>query len=299
MQKPERLIRSTRTGTAAIFMGAVFIFCNFPAAGAVSSSVTEKIQSQILKEERTISVALPIGYEHGNNDFPVLYVLDAESQKEFQREISSVQQLSSEGVIPPLILVGIWNAEGMRNRDMIPVSVGHRPGSGGAYKFLQFIRDELMTHVNNKYRTSDTSFLYGGSNAGLFAVYALLEDSEVFNACIAGSPMIGHCPEYMQKLAEDFVVRGPSKDKLLYMIYGSEDSARVTDFVPQFQLYLERNAPAGFKTYRVILEGDGHVPSSSLERGLRVVFSEEKRNPLFDAALFQADLFICLVNIGF
>ena len=58
------------------------------------------------------------------------------------------------------------------------------------------------------------------------------------------------------------------------MIYGTEDSPRVTNFVPVFQKFLEKNAPGGFKSYQVILKGEGHVPSGSLEKGLRVIFAD-------------------------
>jgi len=237
-----------------------------------SSITTLKIQSQILDEERTISVALPEGYPGGKNRYPVLYVLDAESQPSFLKTCSSVEQLCNEGVMPPTIVIGIWNAEGKRNRDMIPESVAHRPGSGGSERFLQFIKNELMVHLHNDYRTSDFSLLYGGSNAGLFSVYAMLEESELFDACIAGSPMIGHCPEFMRDLAEGFVHRPLSNNMILYMIYGTEDSPRVTDFVPDYHAFLEKNAPSRFKSFHIILEGEGHVPPSSLERGLRFIF---------------------------
>lgn len=223
-------------------------------------------------EERTISVALPNDYSDGKDLYPVLYVLDAEHEPSFLKSCSSVEQLGSEGAVPPMIVIGIWNAEGKRNRDMIPAAVSHRPGSGGSKRFLQFIKDELMVHVNNKYRTTDISMLYGGSNAGLFAVYAKFADPELFDACIAGSPMIGHCAEYMHELAKDYAKRTPSKNMILYMIYGTEDSPRVTDYVPDYQAFLENNAPAGFKSYHIVLKGEGHVPPSSLERGLRTVF---------------------------
>lgn len=231
------------------------------------------IQSEVLKEERTISIALPAGYEGGQERYPVLYVLDAEAQMRFVRECSSLHKLSTEGILPPLIVVGIWNPEGKRNRDMIPQAVAHRPGSGGSSQFLRFLKEELAPHVQKVYRASDVAILYGGSNAGLFAVYAMLEDPEVFDACIAGSPMIGHCPEFMRKLAEKFVNRILSNRRILFMIYGSNDNAKVTDFSPEYQRYLEQNAPEHFSPFLVILEGEGHVPRSSLERGLRTIFS--------------------------
>ena len=139
---------------------------------------------------------------------------------------------------------------------------------------MRFIREELAPHITKEYRASDAAVLYGGSNAGLFAVYAMLEDPEMFDASIAGSPMIGHCPEFMRKLAGEFVMRTLSERRILFMIYGSNDNARVTDFVPEYLEFLKQNAPERFSPHLVILEGEGHVPRSSLERGLRTIFSK-------------------------
>lgn len=234
----------------------------------------DKIYSRILGEERTISVALPDGYLTSRAAYPVLYVLDAEGQKLFPECVSTIRDLYEKGHIPQLIVVGIWNTE--RNRDMIPVPVSHRPGSGGSASFLEFIQNELMPYINQNYRTRDFSILYGMSNSALFTVYALLERPDVFDAYIASSPMIGHCPDAIQKKTERFLEKGQSKDRILYMIYGTEDSRRVIDYVPDFQNYLKTNAPQDFESKLEILEGEGHVPDSSLERGLKFVYSQAR-----------------------
>jgi predicted alpha/beta superfamily hydrolase len=111
------------------------------------------------------------------------------------------------------------------------------------------------------------------SNSALFAVYALLEKPATFNAYIASSPMIGHCPEYMSEKAEVFVKRDQIEGRILFMIYGIEDSQRVTQYVPDFQKYLDSHAPKDFISRVEILEGEGHVPAGSLIRGLRSIFS--------------------------
>lgn len=235
---------------------------------------TVKIYSRILGEERTLTIALPEGYESEKNDYPVLYVLDAEGSKLFSECVSTVVDLYKNGFVPQMIVVGIWNSD--RNRDMIPVAVAHRPGSGGSAQFLSFIREELKSYIGQNYRTTDFSTLYGMSNSALFAVYALLESPEMFDAYIASSPMIGHCPDFIQKKAELFVGEDKLNDKILYMIFGTEDSQRVTAYVPEFQKYLKMNAPSSIVSKLEILEGRGHVPDSSLERGLKYVYSQAK-----------------------
>jgi len=174
-----------------------------------------------------------------------------------------------------MIVVGIWNTN--RDRDMIPVAVSHRPGSGGSEKFLAFIREELVPYINKAYRCENFSILYGMSNSALFAVYALLEAPDTFDAYLASSPMIGHCPDFINGKLRAFINRSAAESRILYMIYGTKDSPRVTDFVPDFQTYLKAHAPENFRSELVILEGEGHVPASSLARGLQFMFSPPKK----------------------
>jgi hypothetical protein len=56
------------------------------------------------------------------------------------------------------------------------------------------------------------------------------------------------------------------------MIYGSDDSQRVTDYVPDFHDYLKSHASGNFVSELVILNGQGHVPQSSLMRALQFIF---------------------------
>ncbi len=231
---------------------------------------TVRLNSRILKEERTLSVSLPEDYGTSLKVYSVLYVLDAEGERTFPQCISTKVSLQKKGSVPQMIVVGIWNTQ--RNRDMIPASVSHRPGSGGSDSFLTFIKDELIPFINRTYRTDGFSILYGMSNSALFCVYALLEAPETFNAYIASSPMIGHCPGFIEKKTEIFVNKEAVSSRILYMIYGSNDSERVTQYVPDFQDYLKDYAPKDFVGELVILKGEGHVPQSSLARGLQFVF---------------------------
>jgi hypothetical protein len=173
-----------------------------------------------------------------------------------------------------MILIGIWNTQ--RNRDMIPQAVSHRPGSGGSETFLNFIDGELKPFVTENYRTTDFSILYGMSNSALFTVYSLCEQPDAFKAYIASSPMIGHCPEFITQKAEGFVRMDHSQHRILFMIYGSEDSARVTNFAPALHNFFKSQASEYLTSHLEILAGEGHVPKSSLSRSLMFIFSRGK-----------------------
>ena len=242
-----------------------------PAAPQTLGTRQQTLFSKILDEERILNVWLPDSYSGSERTFPVSYVLDAESSEGWAHAVQTVTDAARAGIIPEMILVGIHNT--IRNRDMIPAVVAHRPGSGGSEEFLRFIGEELLPHIDVEFRTDSRNVLYGGSNAGLFAVFAMLQRPDLFLGVIAGSPMIGHCADYMYRVAEE-LDRGHEYDgKSLYMIYGDNDYERCTDYAPAFHDHLESVAPVGFSSELVLVENGGHVPEEGLLRGLMYAFS--------------------------
>jgi len=233
----------------------------------------ETFYSSILREERVIKISLPDGYEDSGNLYPVLYLLDAESRPSYEHAVGTVAYGALAETVPEMIVVGIFNTN--RNRDMIPMVVAHRPGSGGSREFLRFIAEELMPHIDREYRTDSRNVLYGGSNAGLFTVFAILERPEIFVAGIASSPMIGHASEFMYSLAGELRHGDRYEGRALYMIYGEHDAARCTEFVPAFKDYIDTIRPATFRSELVMVPDEGHVPQMSLYYGLRYVFAGE------------------------
>jgi predicted alpha/beta superfamily hydrolase len=63
--------------------------------------------------------------------------------------------------------------------------------TGGADKFLAFLKQELMPFIEKNYRASKEDKTYiGYSYGGLFAVYTLFHSPETFSRYIIGSPGI-------------------------------------------------------------------------------------------------------------
>ncbi len=230
----------------------------------------EKIYSRVLNEERTIIVSLPEGYNTSGRTYPVLYVLDADSMPPFARVVGTIGQQSFFAQIPEMIIVGIKNVD--RERDMFPAPVEGWPTSGYADNFLKFLTDELIPHICRTYRAENFKALYGESNAGLFAVYALLVRPDSFDAYLASSPMLGWCYQLIFEKARALFGKRKSLRAFLYMIWGKEDLPAVTRAVPYFISIIEDKAPADFTWSSRIVEDEGHVPYASLLRCLRFLF---------------------------
>ena len=139
-----------------------------------------EIHSAVLDEDREILMHLPASYDSTKDRYPVLYVLDGEWN--FLHAISYITYLSDNNIAPEMIIVAIATTN--RPRDFLPTHVPQVPESGGSDRFIAFLADELIPFVDRKYRTDTTRILYGESNSGLFGVYSLLTEPDLFEAYI-------------------------------------------------------------------------------------------------------------------
>jgi hypothetical protein len=143
--------------------------------------------------EREVRVAVPTGYETSTRSYPVLVLLDADDVPQFSSAVTTARFLASRRSIQPLIIVGIVNGAD-RSHDMTPVgnewSRAWIPTGGGGDDFLDFISDEVLPMVRERYRTLPYTILAGHSLGGLIGVYAAATRPDAFNAIIAMSPSL-------------------------------------------------------------------------------------------------------------
>jgi predicted alpha/beta superfamily hydrolase len=75
---------------ATYVFAAAALLTGVSSGAAVQSNPAERtlqIQSTILKESRSVSISKPDGYDNGTDRYPVLYVLDGESNFEYTAAI--------------------------------------------------------------------------------------------------------------------------------------------------------------------------------------------------------------------
>ena len=176
------------------------------------------IESKILNETRDIYVYLPEGYEQSTDDYPVMYVLDGESK--FTISAAIVNFLARNQQIPQMIVVGIPNVA--RNRDFTPIVDDRMQNSGGADNFINFLEEELIEFVDNTYRTQDYKVLFGHSLCGMFSVYTLFTNQDLFDAHIAASPYLMMSNEYVINKAEKSLIDQHKFNNQLYISIGDE-----------------------------------------------------------------------------
>jgi predicted alpha/beta superfamily hydrolase len=152
------------------------------------------LHSKVLNEDRTILVALPASYASSKQNYPVLYVTDA--QFYFDQTRSTAAFLGRERIIPEMIVVGVTNRDRVRDfyATKADFKIGDRiiptPTSGNADHFLEFIASELIPWVENSYRTSGLRILAGVSAGGYFALHSARMKPGLFQMLVVASPWL-------------------------------------------------------------------------------------------------------------
>jgi uncharacterized protein len=262
-------IRTALLSLAVVGFGA-------PAASADGSDVSiqpvraEKIASAKVGETREFWVSLPDGYSESGEKYPVLYMMDGDFNFN-SGLIGGLRFAALMGEMPEFIVVGIKNTD--RSKDIFPEEVTYPDGTkdgGRADRYLDFIREELVPHIEKTYRTDNFRVLYGTSNTGFTTVYALFHSPDIAHAYVAASATLS-IPLFRTK--RDEWIRGfKGGRRRLVMVMGENDLPTVLSHNGALKEALDTLAPPELTCrFRVIGNG-GHVPADALEQGLNALF---------------------------
>ncbi|MBY0435794.1 MAG: hypothetical protein K2U26_16985 [Cyclobacteriaceae bacterium] len=196
------------------------------------SLVFVKLYSKTLKEDRKIVIHLPLNYfKEPAKKYPVMYVLDA-GKLDF--DISDrLFTLSTAGIAPECIVVGVLNNKGKREENLTPPFMQTETNDslspqGKADLFLEFIKTELIHRIDSSYRTTNYKTISGHSRAGLFVLYSLIEEPELFNARFCFSTPAWRFDNLIIKQLESSLQKSkkPSKS-YLYFSVGANENANI------------------------------------------------------------------------
>ncbi len=207
----------------------------------------DSIYSQVLQENRALEVLLPNSYRAGSKErYDVVYVLDGEWTRYLLP--SSYDFATGAGFVPENIFVRILNRYNqginLRDRDFTPTRVAGAPVSGGADRFLTFLKKELFPYINQKYPSTGASSLVGGSLAGMFTIYALLKEPSLFKSYIAVEPSLWWDNGYVNRLASQTFGHFPAIDTTTLWIAGRQGSPYQNMGIAALDSLLQRKAPS-------------------------------------------------------
>jgi predicted alpha/beta superfamily hydrolase len=219
---------------------------------------THTIKSAVLNEERTVVVQLPKSYQaNPNKVYPVIYRLDGAGNIPL---ISAVmERLQNDNRAPEVIIVAIENTN--RLRDLYP-TVNKEPQGpvgegGGAATFLAFIEQELMPLINKSYRTHNFNVIAGGSAAGVFSLYTMQANPELFQAHIAYSPAVWWNYGAPVKATKSFINKSKDLNNYVYINIG-EEAGLMRERYNELQQALQSNNLPNLRFFSDAFDGISH-----------------------------------------
>ncbi len=266
----------------------------------IKKNTTIRLYSKSVADSFSIFVSLPNDYNpQGKETYPVVYLLDANLY--FDIIATTVDKYSEVGLAPSVILVGIGykdlpTMDSLRKRDdTYPIAIPEyeMSVSGGADKFLAFINNDLIPHIDKEYKSNTSKrILMGHSLGGYFTVYALLQDllgkNDSLNSYISASPSIHYNKYYLLSQLKETPLRKNRVKKIkAYVTYGgleddenSSDSSMIktTELSAQLSSLLSEK-PLGYVIFKSdIYSNLGHMDTQlpTFIKGLQWALSEEK-----------------------
>ena len=258
---------------ALLLLSLVFILGTSIVAQEVTDKIplghTLRIESKILGEDRDVYIYLPRGYEGSDQSYPTLYLLDGRAH--FHHGTGIVQFLSSNGLIPQMIVIGIPNTA--RNRDFSPTIEEGRTAGGGADKFIEFLDKELIPMINQDYRTLDYRILFGHSLTGLFSIYTLVTKPDLFDSYLAASPYLQYDKEVVVKKAKNKITKQSVRGKNLFITIGKEPLYFKS--LKNLTKVLKKINTSDFEWNYIKMTKENHasIPHKTLYNGLESIFS--------------------------
>jgi len=151
-----------------------------------------------LGNKRNIIIYLPPNYESSNDRYPVLYMHDGQNIFDASTSFNGIEwsadetaeKLINEGVIKPIIIVGIYNAGSERINEYSPW-IDKNYGGGKGELYAQFIVNTLKPFIDNNFRTlsdRENTAILGSSMGGLISLYIGLKYNNVFSKIGVMSP---------------------------------------------------------------------------------------------------------------
>jgi predicted alpha/beta superfamily hydrolase len=203
---------------------------------------------QLELDSRRLLVALPLSYGVDDRRYPVLWVLDADNLFCTVAEVSRFRALTGE--LAETIVVGLGYPEGtdvatrgarrtydfttadwdrgsplFRETEAVLATLNLPLRIGGAPALLELLTGTLQPLVAERYRADAADqALFGHSDAGNFALYALFERPGAFAKVIAASPGLALNDGFVHRLEEEYARTHDDLPATLYLAAGSDEA---------------------------------------------------------------------------
>lgn len=161
------------------------LFLLFSVLGFSQKTIETSLESDILETTRNIKIYLPQGYESDSiKNYPLTIVFDEEYM--FDAYVGTSKLFVKRDKAPKQIVVGISMEE--TKQEDISFNRSNGTLTAKANYFYEFIRDEVIFHMESNYRTSPYISLVGQGYSANMVSHFLKEDTAFINSFICINP---------------------------------------------------------------------------------------------------------------
>lgn len=250
-----------------------------PPATILSTEVRD-FPSSIMGITYQISTWFPPDYPKPGYKYPVIYLTDPEVL--LGQVAPMILFLTVGGMVPECLIVGLghhvstldeWSQA--RDIDYDPPEIPDGdPEHKRADDFLAFLKMELIPFIESTYPADPADrCLAGYSSGGMFTLYALLHQPDLFLRYLVGSAifdsMLPHYLSYEQQLAQ-------SRTSLPVHAFFSTGELE-DNIVPSFHQFIDRLKSRGYEGLHLetlIDAGENHFStiSTALSKGFKALY---------------------------
>ena len=196
-------------------------------------SETFVFYSEEVQDSFHIYIKLPKGYDKNiEKTYPGIFLLDGDIA--FPMAWGIVRYLQYVKYVPDILIVGIGygglsssNSINKRERDYSISIIDGLKDSGGGKKFLNFIKKELIPFLSSNYRLDNTNLtLSGHSLGGLFVLYTLFSEPELFSNYISISPYVLQDIDKLLLLIENNKIKIQDSNSRLFISVGANEEEK-------------------------------------------------------------------------
>lgn len=229
-----------------------------------------------------VEVFLPNSYKKNSiQHYPVVFILDGYWQKHFF--VSQYGNLRFDNHIPEMIFVSleyppeIESLKSQRMQDLTSVYDKGFKGGGDAEQFLQLLSEKVVPDLKSNYRIDESkTVLTGHSLAGLFTLYTMYQNTDLFTHYAAISPSALWADHYLLQFDKAFSEQRSKLNANVYITYGTGEYKPYVDAVTAYIKQLHANNYRGLKIQTAEVKDLRHIGMSSegFLRGLMWAFSD-------------------------
>jgi predicted alpha/beta superfamily hydrolase len=176
-----------------------------PNDSVVGGLRLHEFHSRVFRNTRMLRVWLPPRYDAPDNvtrQYPALYLNDGQNLFDRSTAFGRVEwqvdetadRLIRQEVIPPLVIVGIDNAQSDRIREYLPYRSFNPPIMRPRGKrYPDFLTREVMPFIHERYRIArgpENTGLGGSSLGALISLYTVIQRPEMFGRLLLESPSL-------------------------------------------------------------------------------------------------------------